>query len=317
MSIVLIKILQSILFLSLAPLLSGWIKALKCLLQNRKPPSIFQPYRNLFKLIRKQAIVPKEASWVFRFAPYIIFSVTVLAGFIIPLFYVNPDPTANFAIADVIVLIGLFALARFFLVLAGMDIGTTFGGMGSSREMLISSLAEPSALLVFFTLAMVASSTNLAVIISHLVHGRFIFGPSFIFALFSFVMVTIAETGRIPIDNPYTHLELTMTHEAMILEYSGKYLALVEWAAQLKLMLYFALISNIFFPWGIATNLAVKNLALSLGIIIVKLFFCGIVLVIAETGLAKMRLFKAPYFLGAAFILCLLAILSHIILGVG
>lgn len=317
MSHYLITILQAVLFISLSPLLAGWIKAIKCLLQNRRPPSLFQPYRNLIKLILKQVIVPKEASWIFRFAPYIIFNVLVVSSFIVPLFYINPSPTSNFVIGDVIVLIGLFALGRFFLVLAGMDIGTTFGGMGSSREMMISSLAEPSALLVLFTLSMTASSTNIPVIMAYLVTSGFIVSPSFIFALFGFTMIAMAETGRIPIDNPATHLELTMTHEAMILEYSGRYLALIEWASQIKLMLYFVLISNIFFPWGIATTLSIQNLAGGFLIIIFKLALCGLILGIAETSMAKMRLFKAPYFLGTAFILCLLAILSRVILGVG
>lgn len=317
MNIFLIRIIQATLFLGLAPLLAGWIKVLKCLLQNRRPPSIFQPYRNLLKLISKQIIIPKEASWIFRFAPYIIFSILVLSSFIVPLFYVNMSSSTNFAIGDVIVLIGLFALGRFFLVLAGMDIGTTFGGMGSSREMMISSLAEPSTLLVFFTLAMIASSTNLSSIIGHLITEGFIFTPSLIFALLSFALITLAETGRIPIDNPATHLELTMTHEAMILEYSGRYLALLEWASQIKLMLYFVLICNLFLPWGITTTLSSQNLSIALLVIIFKLALISIVLALTETSLAKMRLFKAPYFLGLAFVLGLLAILSFVILGAG
>lgn len=297
-------------------MLTGWIKVLKCLLQNRKPPSIMQPYRNLLKLFCKQTIVPKEASWIFRFAPYIVFSTICLASLIIPFFYTNFAPTSKsiFAIGDVIVLIGIFALGRFFLVLAGMDIGTTFGGMGSSREMMIAALVEPTALLVMFTLSMITSSTNLAVIIEHLHSTNFISNPPLIFALLGLMMITLAETGRIPIDNPSTHLELTMVHEAMILEYSGKYLGLIEWASQIKLILYFTLISNILFPWCIATKIT-PQLPINFLLIVFTLMVCGLVLSVVETVLAKMRLFKAPHFLGAAFVLCLLALLSHTILG--
>lgn len=316
MKILLIQLLQTLLFLLIAPLLIGWIKVIKCWLQNRRPPSILQPYANLIKLLLKQVIVPKEASWIFRFTPYLLFSVMVIAGLIVPLIATNWS-TANFALGDVIVLIGLFALARFFLVLAGMDIGTTFGGMGSSREMLISSLAEPSALLVLFTLAMAAASTNLSSIVGYLASSNLVVRPSFIFAFLGLAMITLAENARIPIDNPSTHLELTMIHEAMVLEYSGRYLALVEWSAQIKLMIYLVLLSNIFFPWGIATNLTMTKLGVGLLAIVIKLFAGGAVLAITETNLAKFRLFKAPYFLSIAFMLCLLAILIHIILEVG
>lgn len=312
----LIQTAQLFLFLLLAPLLTGWVKYLKCLLQNRRSPSLLQPYYNLIKLIRKQIIVPKEASWIFRFTPYLIFGSTLLASILVPLLIVDAT-AASLVIGDVIVLIGLFALARFFLVLAGMDIGTAFGGMGSSREMLISSLAEPSALLVLFTLAMTASSTNLTLIIKHIVTSGFVFRPSFIFSFLGLVMITLAETGRIPVDNPATHLELTMTHEAMILEYSGRYLALIEWGAQIKLMIYCVLLSNIFFPWGIAVRFSLGSLLIGFAAVIGKLLGCGVVLAGIETSMAKMRLFKAPYFLSIAFMLCLLAIFSHIILEVG
>jgi len=318
MKIYLMEICQALLFLILSPLLAGWIKTIKCVLQNRRPPSIFQAYRNLIKLFLKQVIVPQEASWIFRFTPYLIFSVVVLLSFIVPLIIANvSSSSAYFSLGDVIVLVGLLALGRFFLVLSGLDIGTTFGGMGSSREMMISSLAEPSTLLVFFTLAIIASSTNLSYIVGHFATSQFIFRPSFIFALLALCMITLAETGRIPLDNPTTHLELTMVHEAMILEYSGRYLGLIEWSAQIKLMIYFVLISNIFFPWGIATDLAWHSLAISFLLIIIKLAICGVVLAVTEMSTAKLRLFKAPNFLSLAFVLCLLAIFSHVILGVG
>jgi len=248
----LIAILQTVLFVTLAPLLAGWIKYCKCFLQNRRAPSLFQPYRDLWKLTHKQPVISEQASWLFIISPYIIFSATVLAATVIPLIAVDL-PTA--ASADVIVLVGFFALSRFFLALAGLDVGTAFGGMGSSREMTISSLAEPAMLMAIFTLTMTASSTNLSSAIGYVLDQGVVLRPSFVFALFAMILVAIAETGRIPVDNPATHLELTMIHEAMILEYSGRHLALIEWASQLKLMLYGVLIANIFFLGGLQPTL--------------------------------------------------------------
>jgi len=223
-------------------------------------------------------------------------------------------PTA--AIADIIVLVGLLALARFFLALAGMDVGTAFGGMGASREMLVSALAEPAMLMAVFTLAMSAHSTNLASVIDYQLDA-FVLRPSFLFALGGLILVALAETGRIPVDNPSTHLELTMIHEAMLLEYSGRHLALMEWAGQIKLLLYGALIANIFFPWGIAQSFAPMDLGIGLAVVMLKLFALGTALALGETVLAKMRLFRAPAFLNLALLLALLGLLSQVILEVG
>lgn len=307
----LMAVLQTLLFAALAPLLAGWLKCCKCRLQNRRAPSLFQPYRDLIKLTKKQPVVAEQASWLFTIAPYIIFSATVLAATVVPLIAVDLPTSAS---ADVIVMVGFFAFARFFLALAGLDIGTAFGGMGSSREMTISSLAEPAMLMAIFTLTMTASTTNLSVAIGHVVNEGLVLRPSFVFALFALMLVAIAETGRIPVDNPATHLELTMIHEAMILEYSGRHLALIEWASQLKLMLYGVLIANIFFPWGIAQTFAVQAMAYGLLAIIGKLAVLAILLAISETLLAKMRLFRVQEFLGFAYLLGLLGMLSHIIL---
>lgn len=296
-----------------APFLAGWVKWVKCTLQCRQGPPPWQPYRDLAKLFRKEIILSGQASPVFRMAPYLIFSVTALASSVIPMIAIGL-PTS--AIADVIVLVGFFALARFFLALAGMDVGTAFGGMGSSREMTVSSLAEPATLMAVFTLAMTTSSTNLASMISNLLAGPFQLYPSFIFAGMGLLLVAVAETGRIPVDNPATHLELTMIHEAMILEYSGRHLALIEWASMLKLMIFGVLIANLFVPWGVALELTPTALAIGLAAITGKLLLLGVALAIAETGLAKMRLFRVPQFLGLAFILCLLGMLSHVILEV-
>lgn len=307
----LIAILQTALFVALAPLLAGWLKRCKCYLQNRQSPPLLQPYRDLFKLFNKQPVVSEQASWLFIKAPYIIFSATVLAATVVPLIAVDLPTSAS---ADVIVMVGFFAFARFFLALAGLDIGTAFGGMGSSREMTISSLAEPAMLMAVFTLTMTASTTNLSYAISHVLEQGLVLRPSFVFALFALILVAVAETGRIPVDNPTTHLELTMIHEAMILEYSGRHLALIEWASQLKLMLYGVLIANIFFPWGIAQTFSLHDLGYGLLAIIGKLAVLAVILGIAETLVAKMRLFKVQEYLGFAYLLGLLGMLSHIIL---
>lgn len=309
----LIAIMQTVLMVVGAPFLAGWVKWVKCKLQCRRGPAPWQPYRDLAKLFRKEVVVSDQASVIFRVSPYLVFSVTALAASVVPLIAVGL-PTS--AIADVIVLVGFFALARFFLALAGMDIGTAFGGMGSSREVTISSLAEPAMLLAVFTMAMTVSSTNLATMINVLLTAPFQLYPSFVFAAMGLLLVAVAECGRIPVDNPATHLELTMVHEAMILEYSGRHLALMEWAAMVKLMVYGVLIANLFVPWGVAVDYTAQAFAIGLGAITAKLLVLGIVLAVAETSLAKMRLFRVPQFLGLAFILALLGMLSHVILEV-
>lgn len=308
---VLFAIIQTLLFIALAPLLAGWVKWCKCHLQNRRAPSLLQPYRDLIKLTHKQPVVSKDASWLFIIAPYIIFSTTALAVSVVPLLAVDL-PTASSA--DVIVLVGFLAFARFFLVLAGLDVGTAFGGMGSSREMTISAMAEPAMLMAVFTLTMTASTTNLSFAIDHVLQEGLVLRPSFIFSLSALMLVAVAETGRIPVDNPATHLELTMIHEAMILEYSDRHLALIEWASQLKLMLYGVLIANIFFPWGIAETFSLSVLGYGLLAIMGKLALLVVVLAISETLLAKMRLFRVQEFLSFAYLLGLLGMLSHIIL---
>lgn len=313
MNIFLLALFKSLLFASLAPLLNGTLKSIKAKLQNRKGPSIVQPYRDLYKLFRKEMVIPQNASLIFKITPVIVFSVTLIISTTIPVLSIGYQTSP---IADVIVIIGLFALIRFFLTLAGMDIGTSFGGMGSSREMMVSALAEPALLLAFFAFAMNASSTNLSFIIYYLLNNSALLHPSIIFAGFGFVLIAIAETGRIPVDNPATHLELTMIHEAMILEYSGKNLALIEWASQIKFMLYCVLFCDLFFPWGIAKNLQLQNIMPSFFILIVKLLILCFSLAIAETNLAKLRIFRVPYLLGLAFFLCLIGVLSHIILEV-
>jgi formate hydrogenlyase subunit 4 len=221
-------------------------------------------------------------------------------------------PTAG--IADAIVLVGLFALGRFFLALAGLDVGTAFGGMGASREMTVAALAEPAMLMVIFTLAMVAASTNLSTVIDAVLSQGLALRPSMLFALLALLLVGIAETGRVPVDNPATHLELTMIHEAMILEYTGRQLALMEWASQLKLMIYAVLVSNLFFPWGIARTLEPLALVAAAGLLLAKLAILGAALALSESLVAKMRLFKVPVFLAVAFTLAMVGMLSFVML---
>lgn len=310
----LIAVMQGLLYAVVAPLLVGWVRKVKATLQNRRGASVVQPYRDLYKLLGKEVRVAHTASPLFRAAPYVVFVATWLAAAAVPLISVVL-PTAM--IADLIVLVGLLALARFFLALAAMDVGTAFGGMGASREMLVSALAEPAMLLAVFTLAMTAHSTNLASVVHAQLDGALVLRPSFLFALGALILVAVAETGRIPVDNPSTHLELTMIHEAMVLEYSGRHLALMEWAGQIKLLLYGTVIANVFFPWGIAETLDGASLGVALGAVLAKLLVLGAVLATAETVLAKMRLFRVPAFLNLALLLALLGLLGHVILEVG
>ena len=308
-----VAIVQTLCVVLFAPFLAGWVKWVKCKLQNRQGPPPWQPYWDLLRLSRKQVVLADTVSPIFRIAPYVVFSVTVVASAILPIVSTQL-PTA--ALADVIVLVGFLALARFFLSLAGMDVGTAFGGMGASREVTISSLAEPALLMTFFTLAMTVSSTNLSSVVASFIQAPFTLRPSLIFSFMALILVSVAETGRIPIDNPATHLELTMIHEAMILEYSGRHLLLMEWAAMLKFTLYALLLVNLIVPWGVAMTLNPYDIAFAAGTVLGKLLLVSILLAAAETVQAKMRLFRAPQFLGLAFILSLLGMMSYIILEV-
>ncbi len=253
----------------------------------------------------------ENASWIFRFTPYLVFSTAVLAGGIIPILSLDLPLAST---ADVIVIVALFAIARFFTALAGMDIGTAFGGMGSSREMMIASLAEPAMLMAIFTVSLANRSTSLSEIIQVIYSGQSVLRPSLAFAFLAFILIALAETGRVPVDNPATHLELTMIHEAMILEYSGRHLALIEWAGMMKLFLFVILGIAAFAPWGIAAKGSLMGIPEALVYMVLKLGAVGIGIVLIETGLAKMRLFRLTEFLGAAFLLATLGMLSFFIL---
>jgi formate hydrogenlyase subunit 4 len=307
----LIEIVQIAVLLALAPAFAGWVKMVKCWFQGRRAPSLFQPYRDIMKLFAKDVTLAENASWIFRFTPYLVFGVSVMAGGIIPIISTALPLSAT---ADVIALVALFAIARFFTALAGMDIGTAFGGMGSSREMTIASLAEPAMLMAVFAVSLVSKSTSLSQITVVISQGHTILRPSLAFALLAFILIALAETGRVPVDNPATHLELTMIHEAMILEYSGRHLALIEWASMMKLFLFTVLGIASFFPWGIATNDDLTAVLAAFPFLLFKLGIVGVGLVLIETGLAKMRIFRVTEFLGSAFLFATLGMLSYFML---
>jgi formate hydrogenlyase subunit 4 len=310
---ILLQIAQTLIAILLAPLLMGWVNQCRAWLQGRSAPPITQPYRTLKKLFHKDAVIARHASPLFRFAPYMIFACMALAAGIVPTI-ANDLPFSP--AADVIALVGIFALARVFLALAAMDIGTAFGSLGARREMLVSFLAEPALLMVFFTASFIAQSTELPVIVATLAHRDFAIYPSIMFAAVAFWMISVAENARIPVDNPSTHLELTMIHEAMILEYSARHLALIEWAVALKLFTYSTLGIALFLPWGIAAQGDIAALPLALLAMIAKLLLGGAVLAFIETVSAKVRLFRAPEFLGTAFLLAVLGMLIHFLLEV-
>ena len=307
------QLLEIVVALLLAPLLVGWINQCRAWLQNKSAPGLLQPYRVLHKLFNKESVVAENASPLFRAAPYIVFRCMLLASAIIPTLSTDlPLAPA----ADAIALVGLFAVARVFISLAAMDVGTAFGTMGARREMLIGFLAEPALLMVLFSASLIPKSTSLATIVETLAHRELAIYPSLAFAGVAFTMISLAENARVPVDNPTTHLELTMIHEALILEYSGRHLALLEWAASLKLFAYSCLGLALFFPWGVAEADAPLELVLALPVLVLKLAIGGALLAAMETASAKMRIFRVPEFLGTAFLLAVIGVLVHILLGV-
>ena len=308
MNLALSIILQTALLLALAPLVSGCIKNWKAKLQNRHGPPSWQPYLDLAKFLRKDMVISEHASWIFRAMPYVLFSSTVLAGLMVPLVSVSA-PLSLFGGA--LAFVGLLALGRFFLALAGLDTASAFGGMGSSREMTIAAIAEPALMLAIFTVAINAGSTNLSNMLAAAQGPTWkLINPGHVLAFAALFIVLLAETGRIPIDNPATHLELTMIHEAMILEYSGRYLALIEWSASIKQLVLMALLVNIFFPVGIAVNSSLAAVGISSLCLLVKLSGLAAAIVVVETTNAKLRLFRVPDLLTTAFVLAALALLS-------
>jgi formate hydrogenlyase subunit 4 len=297
---------QLVLVLAVAPFLFGITRKVRARLLRRIGPPVLQPYRDLWKLMHKEAVLAYNASWLYRVAPYLIFAATWVAASLVPTYASGLLFSWS---ADVIAIVALLGTARFALALAGMDVGTAFGGIGSSREMLIASLAEPAMLLVVFTVALVAGTTQLSSIAVHMIEAPVGLRVSLGLALFAFVFIAIAENARIPIDNPATHLELTMVHEAMVLEYSGRHLALIEAAAAVKLVLYFSLLICLFVPFGMATtDRSGAALALGLTAYLTKLVVLAALLPIGEAAVAKMRVFRYPIFLGGAFASAALAV---------
>ncbi len=309
-------IFQMLIIIALAPLLSGMMKKIKAFFQIRKGPGIFQPYYDLIKLFRKDSVISGNVSWIFHAAPVISFAAVLTAGILIP-FYITQLPL-GFA-GDLIAVIYLFALARFFTALASLDAGSSFGGMGGSREMFIASLVEPALMLSIFAVALNVGSTNLG-FISQTVSALGInaISPYQILAFVALFIIAIAETGRIPVDNPATHLELTMIHEAMILEYSGKQLAVVELGAMIKQLLVFSLLANIFFPWGIASSgEGAAAIILALLVYVIKIAIIGVAMVAVETSTAKWRLFRLPELMSISLMLSFLALVAFIIVKGG
>jgi len=312
MSAWLFEVFEALFALALAPGLVGLIRWIKARLQSRLGPPPWQPYHELRKLLRKEVVVSHNASWLFRAAPYVVAASTLAVAFLVPLIVV---PRRFDMIGDLFVVVYLLLLGTFWLALAGLDPGSAFGGMGASRDVTVAALAEPSTATAIFSLALGAGSTNLGAIVVATMNDPWrVLTPGHLLAFAALFVVALAETGRLPVDNPATHLELTMIHEAMILEYSGKYLALLEWAAALKLLLFLSLLANLFFPWGIATSFTPAALAWALVTLLLKLLALAVVLAVIETRVAKLRLFRVPELLTASFVLALLAITSSFLL---
>jgi formate hydrogenlyase subunit 4 len=307
-----LAVAQAALALGLAPGLVGLVRWMKARLQNRRGAPVWQPYRELGKLFQKEVIVSRNASWLFRATPFIVFASVAATAFLVPIL---AAPLPLDVIGDLLVVVYLLLLGTFFLSLAGLDPGSPFGGMGASREMTVAALAEPTIALAIFALALGAGSTNLGQIVARtMADPRTALSPGHLLAFGALFIVTLAETGRLPIDNPATHLELTMIHEAMILEYSGRYLALIEWAAAVKLLIFFALLGNLFAPWGVATALTPAALILAVVSLLAKLVILAAVVAALETRIAKLRLFRVPELLSASFVLALLAVTSSFLL---
>jgi formate hydrogenlyase subunit 4 len=307
------QVLEVLAALAAAPLFVGWINQCRAWLQNRSAPSLWLPYRGIRKLFHKDAVIAERASPLFRLAPYIVFGAMVLAAAIIPSMSTElPFSPA----ADAIALVGLLATARVFLALAAMDIGTAFGTLGARREMMVGFLAEPALLMVIFVASLISATTALPAITENLATQAPGIYPSLAFTAIAFTMVLLAENARIPIDNPSTHLELTMIHEAMLLEYSARHLALMEWAAALKLFNYACIGFALFIPWGVSTGASGPGALLaSIPLLAAKLVVAGVGLALIETVSAKLRVFRAPEFLATAFLFAVLGLLVHLLLG--
>jgi formate hydrogenlyase subunit 4 len=304
---IVVQLAQMLLVLLAAPGIIGLTRKAKARLLRRRGASIIQPYRDLARLMRKEALVAESASWLFRAAPYLVFAFVWVAAALVPTFATRLPLSWS---ADLIAIVALLGTARFFLALAGLDVGTSFGGIGSSREMTIASLAEPAMIIIVFAVSLLAGSTQLATVSDYMLGEGVGLRVTLGLALIALIMVAIAENARIPVDNPATHLELTMVHEAMVLEYSGRHLAMIELAAALKLTLYFSLIAAVFAPWGmVRAGADAGAYGIAALAYLAKLSVGAVLLALFETSIAKMRVFRVPEFLGAALMLGLLGTL--------
>jgi formate hydrogenlyase subunit 4 len=302
-----LALLQVVIVAGGAPLLVGALATMKARLGGRRGPRVLQPYADLAKLLRKEAVVSTTASWIFRVTPYVLIATMLVAALIVPVLLARP--VLDFA--GLVLLMYLFVLGTFFLALAGLDTGSAFGGMGSSREVAVAALAEPTIMIAILGLALRAETTNLGGIVESFARDPLLAAnPGHLLAFAALFIVMIAETGRLPVDNPATHLELTMIHEAMVLEYSGHYLALVEWAAAMKLFLFMTLLANLFFPWGMPASAAPVGLVLGVGVLVAKLAVTAAGLALVETAVAKLRLFRVPELLAGSFALAVFSVLS-------
>ncbi|HEY1900474.1 MAG TPA: NADH-quinone oxidoreductase subunit H [Steroidobacteraceae bacterium] len=301
-----------LLVLALAPALTGATRKVKARLQRRIGPPVLQPYRDLRRLCGKDVVLAENSSWLFRAAPYLIFAATWAAAALVPTFQTGlPFSWAG----DLIAIVALLGAARFIQAVAALDTGTSFGGIGASRELMIASLAEPAMIMVVFTVALVAGSTQLSTIATFMLDKGGL-RVSLAMALVALIIVALAENARIPFDNPSTHLEVTMVHEAMLLEYSGRHLAMLELAASLKLLLYISIIACIFFPFGLITGgTGLQAHAISLAAYLLKVIAASVLLATLETVIAKMRVFRVPNLLGIALMLGLLGTLLLFVSG--
>jgi len=305
--------IQVIVLIFLAPLLAGLIKKIKAGLQNRKGPSIFQLYRDIFKYMKKDSVISQHSSWIFLFTPYIVWTSILLAGLLVPTIYPF-SPLASYG--DLIVLVYLLTVARFFMALAALDTGSSFGGMGASREMAVSSMVEPALFMAIAALALLTKTTDLSSIVIYFSgNPSEIFTPSFLLLLIAFYLILITETGRIPVDNPDTHLELTMIHEGMLLEYSGKSLGLMLWASAIKQLIIFSIMANVFFPWGVSTVYSWSALLSNAFFYVMKITFIGVIVAFTEISFAKMRFFQIPELLTSSLVISFLAIIMQLSMG--
>ena len=307
------QFLEVVAALVAAPIFLGWVNQCRAWLQNRRAPSLWLPYRNMRKLFHKDAVIAQNASRLFRLAPYVVFGTMVLAAAIIPSMGTRLPLVVS---ADAIALVGLLATARMFMALAAMDVGTAFGTLGARREMMVGFLAEPALLMVIFVASLLSASTALPAITEHLATQSLGLDPALAFTAVAFTLVLLAENARIPVDNPATHLELTMIHEAMLLEYSARHLALMEWSAALKLFNYACIGFALFIPWGVATgHIGPLGLVVAIPTLAVKLALAGGGLALIETVSAKLRVMRAPEFLATAYLFAVLGLLVHVMLG--